>query len=151
MDLTQNWNASRIELFSVSRFSVGQKFNWHKDWISPDTLSSGSDWWARFGQRVSTVQIYLSDVERGGDTVFSTVYTADGQRLRMHPRRGDAIFFFNVKPTSSTSKPDEFIEDDRMVYAEEEVLAGEKWSINVWTRGPVEWMREKKGLWNEAQ
>ena len=139
-------NAESFELFSVSRFTHGQGFDWHKDWISKDGLKSGNDWWARYGQRIMSFQMYLSDGYTGGETVFSKIFTKTGVPVRFKPRKGDALFFFNTK-----IKENEMVEDDRMVYKEEVVQTGVKWTLNGWIRGKVSWMEQEQGAWNQPK
>jgi hypothetical protein len=52
------------EPIQVLRYEIGQKYDAHFDYFS-DTVN------LRFGgQRVATVLMYLTDVKRGGETVF---------------------------------------------------------------------------------
>ena len=58
------------------------------------------------GQRVATMLMYLSDVEVGGETVFPYIPAPEDQPegvspcadqgLSVHPRRGDALLFYNL-------------------------------------------------------
>ncbi|KAI4381241.1 hypothetical protein MLD38_007333 [Melastoma candidum] len=55
---------SHGEAFNVLRYEVGQRYNSHYDAFSP------SEYGLQKSQRVASFLLYLSDVEKGGETMF---------------------------------------------------------------------------------
>ncbi|KAL1215595.1 putative prolyl 4-hydroxylase 11 [Cardamine amara subsp. amara] len=74
------------EALQVIHYEVGQKFEPHFDG----------------NQRIATVLMYLSDVDKGGETVFPA---AKGRmfkrRLSVSPKKRDALLFWNMRPDGS--------------------------------------------------
>ncbi|GJP54697.1 hypothetical protein CLOM_g13750 [Closterium sp. NIES-68] len=119
---------SHQEALQVLRYNVGQKYVPHHDYFSdpPETLQGG--------HRLATVLMYLSNVTKGGETVFSNVPDptpkdhswsdcAKGY-LAVKPVKGDALLFFSMHPDGT---PDEA----SMHYACP-VVEGVKWSAPKW-------------------
>ena len=65
------------------------------------------------GNRLATVLFYMSDVEKGGATVFPTL------NLTLWPEKGSAVFWFNLKRNGEG--------DMRTQHAACPVLVGSKW------------------------
>ncbi len=91
----------------------------HFDFLSPGTPAN-DDSLARSGQRVSTLVMYLNDVERGGETVFPEI------GLAVTPRQGHAVHFEYVDGRGDL--------DLQSVHAAAAVEAGEKWVLTKWMR-----------------
>lgn len=107
------------EGLQVLNYQVGQGYLPHFDFFDPDLKGSPAVL-AYGGQRVATCIMYLNDVEAGGETAFPEV----GKLVP--PRRGDAIFFYNVLPDGQV--------DRASLHASEPVTAGEKWVATKWIR-----------------
>lgn len=116
------------EAMQVLRYTRGQKYVPHHDFFpDPPEKQQG-------GQRYATVLMYLSNVTKGGETVFPKVPDPTPKddswsdcakgNLAVKPRKGDALLFFSMLPDGS---PDEY----SMHYACP-VVEGVKWSAPKW-------------------
>lgn len=109
------------EYLYLIRYQHGQEYKSHYDFFShapsvpPEDLIPG--------QRSATFLMYLTDVEEGGETIFPRV----NPPLSIKPKRGDALFWFNVLPDGVT--PDLLTE-----HAGTPVIKGTKWCMTKWLR-----------------
>jgi prolyl 4-hydroxylase len=110
-----------FESVHVLHYGVGEEFRPHLD----ATLdSSAPDYPARYAageQRVLTFLLALNDDFEGGETEFPMI------GLRWKPRRGRALFFWNVDPDGAI--------DRRAFHAGRPVTRGEKWMLSQWVEG----------------
>ncbi|XP_077232396.1 putative prolyl 4-hydroxylase 4 [Tasmannia lanceolata] len=120
------------EDIQVLRYEHGQKYDPHYDFFS-DKVNI-----VRGGHRIATVLMYLTDVAKGGETVFPSAEESPRLRLpvkddlsdcakkgiAVKPRRGDALLFFNLHPDGT---PDQI-----SLHAGCPVIEGEKWSATKW-------------------
>ena len=113
---------SHSEGLQILRYCLGEKYTPHYDFFDKNT-PGGAACCSRGGQRIATLIIYLSDVEKGGETVFPK------ERLAVAPIKGDALIFFNCTADGK--------EDVRSLHGSFPVLAGEKWVAVKWLREGV--------------
>ena len=90
------------EPFNVLRYRLGQKYDSHYDTFDPESYGPQPS------QRIASFLLYLSDVEEGGETHFplegpngvdrlrNIDYKSCDHGLKVHPRAGDALLFWNV-------------------------------------------------------
>lgn len=118
------------ESIQVLRYEHGEKYEPHYDYFIDKVNQEHG------GHRVATVLMYLSNVERGGETVFpnseakmSQLEEDDWsdcakQGYAVKPKKGDALLFFSLHPDTTT--------DDTSMHASCPVIEGEKWSATKW-------------------
>ncbi|CAK9158349.1 unnamed protein product [Ilex paraguariensis] len=120
------------EDIQVLRYEYGQKYDPHYDYFA-DKVNI-----ARGGHRLATILMYLTDVEKGGETVFPSAEesrrkssAADDDlsacaknSIAVKPRRGDALLFFSLHPSA--------VPDPMSLHAGCPVIKGEKWSATKW-------------------
>ncbi|TKV90735.1 hypothetical protein SEVIR_9G048200v4 [Setaria viridis] len=118
------------ESMQVLHYEIGQKYDAHFDYFhDKNNLKRG-------GHRIATVLMYLSDVKKGGETVFPS---AEGGHLQykdetwsdcarsglaVKPKKGDALLFFSLHVNATT--------DTSSLHGSCPVIEGEKWSATKW-------------------
>lgn len=118
------------EDIQVLRYEHGQKYDPHYDYFA-DKVNI-----ARGGHRIATVLMYLSDVAKGGETVFPNAEKSPRHKqdddlsdcakegIAVKPRKGDALLFFSLHPSA--------IPDTLSLHGGCPVIEGEKWSATKW-------------------
>ncbi|KAJ6904050.1 hypothetical protein NC651_021256 [Populus alba x Populus x berolinensis] len=101
------------EDMQVLRYEHGQKYDPHYDYFS-DKVNI-----ARGGHRVATVLMYLTDVEKGGETVFPSAE---------EPSRRKA----SVSHEDLSECAKKGVADTSSIHAGCPVIEGEKWSATKW-------------------
>ncbi|KAK4757060.1 hypothetical protein SAY87_007187 [Trapa incisa] len=118
------------EAIQILRYENGQKYGPHYDYFHDmANLKLG-------GHRIATVLMYLSDVEKGGETVFPDAEAGELQPkddtwsdcakkgYAVKPMKGDALLFFSLHPDASV--------DTKSLHGSCPVLMCEKWSATKW-------------------
>ncbi|MGQ2989559.1 MAG: 2OG-Fe(II) oxygenase [Brevundimonas sp.] len=108
-----------FEASQVLRYTPGQQFDWHVDFLDPATPGHRDDL-ARRGQRIATCLVWLDDDHDGGETAFSA------PDLKLRGRKGDAILWANVTPDGRA--------DPLSRHAGLPPTRGEKWVLSQWMR-----------------
>lgn len=122
------------EDIQVLRYQEGQKYEAHYDYFV-DKVNI-----ARGGHRYATVLMYLSDVQKGGETVFPNAELSERQKaaiqsddelsecgkkgIAVRPKEGDALLFFSLYPNAHP--------DPMSLHGGCPVIEGEKWSATKW-------------------
>jgi prolyl 4-hydroxylase len=120
-----NISSDSFEPIQLLRYYKDQRFVDHHDY-SYHELS------LLCGPRIMTFFMYLSDVEDGGETVFSQL------NIVVKPKKGKAILWANTLDSTPSMK------DFRMTHAALPVLQGTKYAANLWIH-LNEW--ERPSLW----
>lgn len=107
------------EGLQVLHYTPGAQSRPHFDFLMPNNAANQASI-ERSGQRVSTMVIYLNDVEAGGETVFPEI------GLSVVPRKGNAVYFEYCDDHGQL--------DGKTLHAAAEVLRGEKWVATKWMR-----------------
>ncbi|XP_042463435.1 probable prolyl 4-hydroxylase 7 [Zingiber officinale] len=118
------------EAMQVLHYEHGEKYEPHFDYFH-DKINQQLG-----GHRVATVLMYLSDVRKGGETVFPD---SEGKLSQLKddswsdcakngyavkPQKGDALLFFSLHPNATT--------DPKSLHGGCPVIEGEKWSATKW-------------------
>jgi prolyl 4-hydroxylase len=107
------------EGLQLLRYHPGAGSEPHYDFLTPGNAANEASL-ARSGQRVSSLEIYLNDVEAGGQTMFPEI------GLALTPRAGHAVHFEYTNSRGDV--------DLKSVHADAAVEAGEKWVLTKWMR-----------------
>jgi prolyl 4-hydroxylase len=107
------------EGLQVMRYGAGGEYLPHFDYFEPDEKGSQPHL-ATGGQRVSTLIMYLDDVEAGGETIFPRI------DFSYVPRKGQALYFEYTAPDGSL--------DPLSLHGGAPVAKGEKWIVTKWMR-----------------
>tara|TARA_Y100000816_G_C25928617_1_gene484209 strand:+ start:119 stop:823 length:705 start_codon:yes stop_codon:yes gene_type:complete len=102
-------NAEDIQLI---RYKKNEQYRHHYD-----AFHIGSD--LTSNQRLYTALVYLSDVDKGGETDFKEL------SLKIIPKKGKLIIFKNCLSDNRTPHP-------KSIHAGLPVLEGEKYAFNLW-------------------
>jgi prolyl 4-hydroxylase len=110
---------SHHETPSIISYEVGQKFDYHHDFLDPDHMGSVPELIAQ-GQRTITVVTYLNTEFEGAHTEFPRL------NISFRGGKGDAILFSNVLPNGAP--------DRNTWHAGLPPTAGRKWVLSQWIR-----------------
>lgn len=114
-----HWPEENGEGIQILNYQVGAEYKAHYDYFPPDDPGSQVHL-AKSGQRVSTLVMYLNDVEEGGETTFPELH------LAITPRKGSAAYF-EYTNTLGQVNPLTF-------HSGAPVVKGEKWIATKWMR-----------------
>ncbi|ODN01259.1 Prolyl 4-hydroxylase subunit alpha-2 [Orchesella cincta] len=104
------------ELLQIANYGIGGMYLPHYDYAQPGQTASfvtNTD-----GNRIATLLFYMSDVEKGGATVFPKL------NLSVWPEKGSAAFWYNLKKNGDG--------DSGTQHAACPVLLGTKFVSNKW-------------------
>lgn len=114
-----HWPVEKGEGIQILNYQVGGEYKPHYDYFPPQ--DQGSHVHLRNGgQRVSTLIMYLNDVEDGGETIFPEL------GLAVAPRKGSAVYFEYCNSSSQV--------DPLTLHGGAPVRRGEKWIATKWMR-----------------
>lgn len=114
-----HWPMENGEGFQILNYQVGAEYRAHFDYFPAHDPGSQLHL-ARGGQRVSTLVMYLNDVQEGGETTFPSV------GISVTPKKGSALYF---EFTNSLGQVDPL-----SLHAGMPVVRGEKWIATKWMR-----------------
>ncbi|KAG1347556.1 Prolyl 4-hydroxylase 2 [Cocos nucifera] len=118
------------ESMQILRYQKGQKYEPHFDYFR-DKFNI-----ARGGHRFATVLMYLSNVKKGGETIFPSAEGAVSQYedetwsecaragYAVKPDKGDALLFFSLHTDATV--------DPKSLHGSCPVVEGEKWAATKW-------------------
>ncbi|KAF5739655.1 hypothetical protein HS088_TW12G00864 [Tripterygium wilfordii] len=118
------------ESIQILHYEHGQKYEPHYDFFHDKANQ------ALGGHRVATVLMYLSNVDKGGETIFPNSEEKLSQSkddswsdcaksgYAVKAKKGDALLFFSLYPDATT--------DTNSLHGSCPVIEGEKWSATKW-------------------
>lgn len=127
---------SHQEYVQVLRYGYTEKYNAHMDFFDPRSYKNDPQTMQMIENgkknRLATVFWYLSDVPKGGETIFPRVdkgphpfNTADcSVGLKVKPERGKVIIFYSMTPEGEL--------DEYSLHGACPVEEGIKWAANKW-------------------
>lgn len=102
---------SHAEPLQILHYKAGEQYRPHLDYFTSGNVANN---------RISTLVMYLNDVEEGGETYFPSL------RLTVAPKKGSAVYF------------EYFYNDPRLneltLHGGNPIAAGEKWVATQWMR-----------------
>ncbi|MGA9335261.1 MAG: 2OG-Fe(II) oxygenase [Rudaea sp.] len=107
------------EGLQILRYRTGGQYTPHFDYFPPTDPGSRTPM-ANGGQRVSSLIIYLNDVDDGGATIFPEL------KLTVGPKKGAAVYFEYCNSRNQV--------DPMTLHGGMPVLEGEKWIATKWMR-----------------
>ncbi|KFM98766.1 2OG-Fe(II) oxygenase [Bacillus clarus] len=108
-----NVPAPHGEGLQILRYTVGQEYKAHYDFFAEHSAAASNN-------RMSTLVMYLNDVEEGGETFFSKL------NLSVSPRKGMAVYFEYFYQDASIN--------ELTLHGGAPVIKGEKWIATQWMR-----------------
>jgi prolyl 4-hydroxylase len=114
-----HWPVENGEGLQILNYQIGGEYKPHFDYFPPEQMGSGVHL-AKGGQRVSTLILYLNDVDQGGETIFPSIH------LSVVPKKGSAIYFEYCNTSGQV--------DPSTLHGGAPVLSGEKWIATKWMR-----------------
>mmetsp|Transcript_13715 Transcript_13715/g.40116 ORF Transcript_13715/g.40116 Transcript_13715/m.40116 type:complete len:355 (+) Transcript_13715:639-1703(+) len=124
------------EHVQVLRYGNGEKYDAHHDYFNPEMYKNDKHTMMQIQNgkrnRVATVFWYLSDVEKGGETIFPRAGGAPHPRdfsdcsrgLKVKPEEGKVIIFYSLDATGKL--------DPLSLHGACKVEEGVKWAANKW-------------------
>lgn len=116
---TIGFDLSHSDAIQAQKYDPGEEFQPHWDYFEPGTAGY-ENFCAENGQRSWTFMIYLSDVEKGGGTVFPSLHRT------IKPRLGMAVIWNNLTPDGAVNPSS--------LHGGAPVKAGVKYIITKWFR-----------------
>jgi prolyl 4-hydroxylase len=113
------WPVENGEGIQILNYQIGGEYKNHFDYFPPEDPGSAVHL-AKGGQRVSTLVMYLNDVEQGGETIFPAIH------LAVSPKKGSAVYFEYCNELGQV--------DAMSLHGGVPVIAGEKWIATKWMR-----------------
>lgn len=114
-----HWPLENGEGIQILNYKIGGEYKTHFDYFPPGDPGSQLHI-ANGGQRVSTMVMYLNDVEEGGETVFPSI------NLSVVPKKGSAVYFEYCNSQGQI--------DPLTLHGGLPVVTGEKWIATKWMR-----------------
>jgi prolyl 4-hydroxylase len=107
------------EGLQILHYGVEGEYKPHFDFFAPEMAGSATHL-QKGGQRVSTLIMYLNDVEAGGETIFPDI------GLAVSARKGSGVYFTYCGAQGNV--------DPRSLHGGAPVKRGEKWIATHWLR-----------------
>lgn len=119
-------NLTHAENLQVIHYGPGHFFASHLDSYDLDS-ETGQRCTKNGGQRVTTVLVYLNDVQEGGETCFTEL------KVSVKPTAGRVTIFNDILGDPMDPSSD-MARHPKSEHAAMPVISGEKWACNLWFR-----------------
>ncbi|KAF8789386.1 Prolyl 4-hydroxylase subunit alpha-2 like protein [Argiope bruennichi] len=134
--LSTDVDKEHAEIVQVANYGMGGHYTPHHDYLlvdkDPEEMKYVHPKEIEAGDRTATLMFYLTDVTRGGATVFPRVGAG------VWPRRGSAVFWYNLKQNGK--------ENPLTLHGACPVAIGSKWVANFWIREKGQLFRRRCAL-----
>ncbi|GFS77129.1 prolyl 4-hydroxylase subunit alpha-2 [Nephila pilipes] len=134
--LSTDVDSEHAEVVQIANYGMGGHYTPHHDYLlvdkDPEEMKYVHPKELDAGDRTATLMFYLSDVTRGGATVFPKVGAS------VWPRRGSAVFWYNLKQNGK--------ENPQTLHGACPVAVGSKWVANFWIREKGQLFRRRCAL-----
>ncbi|KAG8176761.1 hypothetical protein JTE90_003392 [Oedothorax gibbosus] len=134
--LSTDVDREHAEVVQIANYGMGGHYTPHYDYLlvdkKPEDLQFVHPKELDAGDRTATLMFYLSDVTRGGATVFPKVGAS------VWPKKGSAVFWYNLKLSGT--------EDSMTLHGACPVAIGSKWVANFWIREKGQVFRRRCAL-----
>ncbi|WP_084028912.1 2OG-Fe(II) oxygenase [Bacillus sp. J33] len=108
-----NIPAEHGEGLQILNYKIGQEYKAHFDFFSPSSRAASNP-------RISTLVMYLNDVEQGGETYFPKL------NFSVSPQKGMAVYFEYFYNDQNLN--------DLTLHGGAPVIIGDKWAATQWMR-----------------
>lgn len=108
-----NIPAEHGEGLQILNYKIGQEYKAHFDFFSPSSRAASNP-------RISTLVMYLNDVEQGGETYFPKL------NFSVCPQKGMAVYFEYFYNDQNLN--------DLTLHGGAPVIIGDKWAATQWMR-----------------
>ncbi|CAL1286271.1 unnamed protein product [Larinioides sclopetarius] len=134
--LSTDVEKEHAEIVQIANYGMGGHYTPHHDYLLVDKDAEEMKYVhpkeIEAGDRTATLMFYLTDVTRGGATVFPRVGAG------VWPRRGSAVFWYNLKQNGK--------ENPLTLHGACPVAIGSKWVANFWIREKGQLFRRRCSL-----
>ena len=113
------FDLSHSDPIQAQKYALTEEYQPHHDYFEPGTPGY-QNYCAEKGQRTWTFMVYLSDVAKGGGTIFPAI------NRTFKPRRGTALIWCNLLPNGAVNPS--------TLHGGAPVKAGAKYIITKWYR-----------------
>ncbi|MGL4523165.1 MAG: 2OG-Fe(II) oxygenase [Bacilli bacterium] len=104
---------SHGEGLQILNYAIGQEYKAHHDYFKAGSKAAANP-------RISTLVMYLSDVEEGGETYFPHL------KLSVKPQQGMAVYFEYFYDSEALN--------EQTLHGSAPVVVGNKWAATQWMR-----------------
>jgi len=114
-EVISSLNPGTVEEIQVNNYGLGGLYDFHHDYGYKGSVISN---YLNSGNRIATILMYLSDVEAGGETVFTEI------GVSIPPLKGSAVLWYNLHRNGTGFY--------NTRHASCPVISGSKWVANKW-------------------
>jgi prolyl 4-hydroxylase len=114
---------THFESFQIINYQKGEEYKYHYDAWDTKDKERYEKYCSKWGNRISTVLVYLNEPSKGGGTGFDSLRNGT---LTIEPKQGKMLVFTNINYDKT--------KNEKSRHAGLPVIEGEKWAFNLWLR-----------------